>query len=107
MDAFRKIVEERLPGASLDVQVEEWSLKERMTFIIDRVKEPKKLFFRELFQESREIAEFIITFLAILELVHIGLIKIYQPDPDKDIRLEANFDDNEVDPYHEIVKADY
>jgi len=106
MDAFKRIIEERLPGVSLEVQIEEWSLKERMTYIMDRVREPKTLFFRELFQEIRRISEFIITFLAILELVHIGLIKIYQPDPDKDIRLEANFDDNEVDPHHEINKAD-
>lgn len=106
MDAFKKIVEERLPGVSLEVQVEEWSLKERMTYIINRVKEPKTLYFRELFRENRRISEFIITFLAVLELVHMGLIKVYQPDHDKDIRLEANFDDNEEDPYHEIIEAD-
>ena len=107
MDAFKRIVEEQLPGASLEIQVDEWSLKERMTFIMDRLKEPKTLYFRELFKESKRISEFIITFLALLELVHIGLIKIYQPDPDKDIRLEANFDENEDKSYHEIIETDH
>jgi segregation and condensation protein A len=107
MDAFKRIVEEQLPGASLEIQVDEWSLKERMTFIMDRVKEPKTLYFRELFKKSKNISEFIITFLALLELVHLGLIKVYQPDQDKDIRLEANFDENEEKTYHEIIEADH
>jgi len=107
MDAFKRIIEEELPGVSLEIQIDEWSLKERMTFIMDRVKEPKTLYFRELFKGNKKISEFIITFLAVLELVHIGLIKIYQPDPDKDIRLEANFDDNEENSHHEIIETDH
>ena len=49
----------------------------------------------ELFSESRTISEFVVTFLALLELIHIGLIRIYQPEAYKDIRLEAHFKDNE------------
>ena len=93
MDAFKKIVDEMLPGVSFRVEVEKWSLKEKTTFIMERLKDNKVMYFRDLFHKNRTLAEFIVTFLALLELIHIGLIRVFQPDPDKDIRLEAHFEE--------------
>ena len=93
MDAFKKILDQNLPGISLKMEVEKWSLKEKTTFIMDRLKEVGVMYFENLFEGHRTISEFVVTFLAILELVHIGLLKVFQPDPNKDIRLEANFTD--------------
>ena len=95
IDAFKRIVDQRLPGVSLNVQVAKWSLKNKTSFIMERLKNNKTINFYDLFEEDRTISEFIITFLALLELVHIGLIRIFQPDPAKDIRLEARFDQKE------------
>ena len=46
------------------------------------------------------------TFLALLELVHAGLVRVFQPDPEKDIQLEAHFDDSEEDDNGQIIEAD-
>ena len=51
--------------------------------------------FMDLFLDNRTVAEFVITFLAILELVHVGLIRVFQPSQDADIKIEAHFQDNE------------
>ncbi|MBN2060891.1 MAG: segregation/condensation protein A [Deltaproteobacteria bacterium] len=95
IDAFKKVIERELPGSKITFKAQIWSIKERTAFIMTRLKKEQSLYFHELFRDDRTIAEFIITFLALLELVHMGLIRLYQPDPYKDIRLEAHFTDDE------------
>ena len=91
MDAFKKIVDQRLPGIPLRVQFEKWSVKDKTTLILQRLKKKGSMYFQELFKEDRTISEFIVTFLALLELVHVGLVKIFQPDEGKDIRIEPHY----------------
>jgi segregation and condensation protein A len=95
MDAFKRILDERLPGVPLRVEFEKWSLKDKTTYILERLKNEGSIYFRDLFSEDKTISEFIVTFLALLELVHVGMIRVFQPDPEKDIRLKALFEDNE------------
>jgi len=95
MDAFKRIVEERLPGVPLRMQMERWSLKDKTSQILESLKTNEIIYFSDLFKEDITISEFIITFLALLELVHMGLVRVFQPDPNEDIRLEAHFEDDE------------
>ena len=46
-------------------------------------------------KKDSTITEFIITFLALLELVQMSLIRVFQPELYKDIRLEAHFEEQE------------
>ena len=93
-------MEQKLPGVQLKFQVEPWSLKDKTTMIMDQLKERGGLCFTELFQESRTLSEFIVTFLAILELAQMGLLRIFQTGPDKDIRLEPHFTEEEEEETH-------
>lgn len=95
MDAFKKIVDQRLPGAQLKLQLDEWSLKEKTTHILDQLKELGALCFDDLFSEDRNISDFIISFLALLELVQMGLVRIFQPHPEAPIRLEPHFEEED------------
>lgn len=95
MDAFKRIIEEELPGSVLEIKTEEWTIEDKSSFILDQLKEKKSLMFRELFKDDRTLSEFVITFLALLEMVHMALVRIYQPDPYKEIRLELLEKDNE------------
>jgi len=94
MDAFKRIVDERLPGVRLKFQPHKWSVKEKTELIVTRLKERGPIFLNDLFEEDRIISEFIVTFLALLELVHMGLIKVFQPTSQSDIRLIPSFDEN-------------
>jgi segregation and condensation protein A len=95
IDAFKRVMEQKLPGAQLKFDIDPWSLKDKTTLIMDLLKERGGLFFIELFEEGRTLAEFIITFLAVLELAQMGLISVIQTGPDKDIRLEPHFKEEE------------
>jgi segregation and condensation protein A len=53
IDAFKRIVDQRLPGAKLTVQHEQWSVKDKTELIIARLKEKGAIFFREIFSEDR------------------------------------------------------
>jgi len=95
IDAFKKIIEQNLPGTVFKVQPQKWSLKDKISFILERLKNDGVVYFRELFLEDRTISEFVVTFLALLELVQMGLVRVFQTDLDKDIRLEAHFKEDQ------------
>ena len=95
MDAFKRIIDQRLPGIQLSFQVEKWSLKDKMGQVMEALKNRGDLYFSELFQADRSISEFVITFLALLELVQAGLVTMYQPHADAEIRIKAFFKEEE------------
>ncbi len=95
MDAFKKVVSQQLPGARLKVKLERWSVREKMEVIMTYLKEKGSAFFKDIFSRDRTVSEFVVTFLALLELAHLGLIKIYQPTHDNDIHLIPCFDEEE------------
>jgi segregation and condensation protein A len=107
MDAFKRIIEQKAPDAELTFATEEWSVKERMSYVMNKLKAQATVFFTELFSEDRTLAELVATFLALLELVHAGLVRIFQPDAGMDIKLEAHFNDNGEDTDVEVIKIDY
>ncbi|HUU80543.1 MAG TPA: segregation/condensation protein A [Acidobacteriota bacterium] len=94
IDAFKRIMDRRLPGVQLRLQQEKWSIKEKIEFIIARLRKEGTLFFKELFIEDRTVSELIVTFLALLELVHIGLISVFQATDHSDIQLIPSFAEN-------------
>ena len=95
MDAFRRVMDQRAAGVQLMLQLDRWSVKEKTEFIMARVRDMGGLFFYELFNEDRTVSELVTTFLALLELVHMGLIKVLQPDSESDIRLSPLFKESE------------
>lgn len=94
IDAFKRIVDQMLPGVRLRVELDKWSVKEKTEIIMALLKEKGSMFFNELFTGNGTVSEFIVTFLALLELVHMGLIKVFQPTNESDIRLTPSFDED-------------
>jgi len=91
IDAFQRMVDQRLPGTQLKFRLERWSMNEKIESIISRLKDQRDLYFRELFAKDMDVSELVVTFLALLELVHRGIIRVFQTAFDKDIRLKATF----------------
>jgi segregation and condensation protein A len=97
MDAFKRVLEQRIPGTQIRFQAEQWSIKDRMNFILESLKGGKTRTFTDLFKEDRTISELIVTFLALLELVQMGLIKVFQIDSLAEIQIELNPSEERVD----------
>ncbi|MFH1627241.1 MAG: segregation/condensation protein A [Pseudomonadota bacterium] len=96
IDAFRRIMEQNQPGADLTFKYQKWSVKEKSQVIIAFLKQKGEILFDEIFGEDRTVSEFIVTFLALLELVHIGLVRVFQPSYNSAIHVVAHFDENET-----------
>lgn len=88
IDAFKQLIDRKLPGTQLTYSIEKWSVKDSMKLIVTNLSKIKNTFFTKLFENKKTISEFIIIFLAILELVRFGIIKIYQREPEADIEIE-------------------
>jgi len=94
IDAFKRIVEQRSEGVPIKIQTNGLSVKERIELIIAQLRQKGAIFFREIFDKEMTVKELIITFLAMLELVHTGFIKVFQPTPTSDNRLMPCIDKN-------------
>ena len=78
IDAFQKILDKMAPDHRVDMTAERISVKERMTQIIDLLEEKGSAAFDELFDKIVDKGDIIVTFLAVLEMVKLNLIKVVQ-----------------------------
>lgn len=78
IDAFRKILDGMTGEHRVDLHTERVSVKERINQIVDILENKGSVAFDELFIENRTRADVIVTFLAILEMVKLSLVRITQ-----------------------------
>ena len=85
--AFQKIVSNMRKEDILEIDVEKMSLSERINEIMERLNEEKDLTFADLMGEAPSRKRIIYTFLAVLELMKIRLVKAFQAGPFGPIRI--------------------
>ncbi len=75
--AFRKLLESAPPEVQT-ITKETLTVKDRMFLIVDRLESSDSIRFEELFGEEASRSQLIVTFLALLELLRVGLARVYQ-----------------------------
>ena len=78
IDAFQTILEKAATDQKVDFDAETISVKDRIAQIVDIIEAKTSITFDELFEKPIIKTDVIITFLAILEMVKVGLIEIVQ-----------------------------
>jgi segregation and condensation protein A len=78
IDAFQKVLSGLSADARMELTSETVSVKERITQIADQLEAKGSLTFFELFSERPTRGEIVVTFLAILEMVKLALIRLVQ-----------------------------
>jgi segregation and condensation protein A len=78
IDAFQKILDKMAPDHRVDMTSERISVKERMTQIVDLLEVKGSAAFDELFDQIIAKGDIIVTFLAVLEMVKLNLVKVVQ-----------------------------
>jgi len=78
VEAFRAIMREGPPEAVHEIDVDQLSVTERVNVILSSLKGASSLSFRELFSANPDRGEIVVTFLAMLELVRLKLVKLMQ-----------------------------
>lgn len=90
VDALRKVIEKKdLPGNLIEVNVERISVKDKMFEIVMHLKEKQEIIFQSIFDALTTRYEIIVTFLAVLELIKLRAVKVFQVQPYGEIRIVA------------------
>ena len=88
VDALRKVIERKdLSNQFIEVTVEKFSVKDKMVEILRKLKETQHMTFLSLFDELSTKYEIIVAFLAILELMRLRAVKVFQVQPHGEIRI--------------------
>ncbi len=85
--AFQRIVSSLKKEEILEIEVERMSLSDRINEIMERLQEEKDVTFLSLVGESPSRRLIVYTFLAVLELMKLRLVRAFQASPFGPIRL--------------------
>jgi segregation and condensation protein A len=86
--ALRRVLE-RLPQEQIhEVTLDKITVREKMNFLLDTLRMKGKVIFEFLFEGVRTRVEVVVTFLAMLELVKVRAIRVFQEDQAGPISIE-------------------
>ena len=88
LDAFQAVLERTQTTKEHHIDFERFSITERISELVDRLRVDKRLVFHEIFASDVSRAELIITFLAILEMTRLRLTRLIQDGPLTPIYIE-------------------
>jgi segregation and condensation protein A len=77
MSAFKKLLETVSPDI-MTITKETLTVKDRMSVIMETIEGLDAMRFEEIFKGSRTRIQLIVTFVALLELIRLGLVRVYQ-----------------------------
>lgn len=77
IEAFKKILD-KAPPEIATITKEILSVKDRMSFIVDMIEDKEAIRFEDVFVDGITKLKIIVTFIALLELIRIGIVRAYQ-----------------------------
>jgi segregation and condensation protein A len=87
ISAFKELLERRKTLLSHEVQAQGKTLEQRIEELLQLIKEGESLDFLELFHNQETKDDMIVTFLALLELIRLKRVKVYQRGAFEAIRV--------------------
>jgi len=87
IDAFQRILQKVSKEHTVDMAAERVSVKDRMNAIIAVLEEKGSIAFLEMFPQEPQRMDLIVTFLALLELMKMSLVRVVQGSQSGTIRL--------------------
>jgi len=90
VDALRKVIQRKdLPENFMGVAVEKITVRDKIVSILQQLKEEQQIVFQSLFDPLVTKYEIVVAFLAVLELIRLRAIKVFQIEPYGEIRIVA------------------
>ncbi len=90
LEALRGVMERAPEKKSLEIVVDELSVQDRMSLILDRLESDESITFTSLFDDDTTRLAMIVTFLALLELIRLKRVRIIQAELFGAIRVWKN-----------------
>lgn len=87
ISSYHKLLDKMTDKDGIRITLERVSVKDRMTEIINLIEDKGTLTFTELLPERPQRVDIVVTFLAILEIVKLKLVRFVQDDTQSGLRL--------------------
>lgn len=87
LDALKNVLAKIPDKKVLQVTIDELSVKDRMQFLMERMGTIESILFDDLFEGIRTRHSVVVTFLALLEIIRLGLVRVVQGDVCGPLRL--------------------
>ncbi|HEY8536845.1 MAG TPA: segregation/condensation protein A [Vicinamibacterales bacterium] len=87
LSAFRGVLERAKARPKVVLPPEQMSIEERIEQLLERLSETEAVGFEDLFADAHSRADLIVTFLALLEMIRLKLIRVFQSGPFGPIRI--------------------
>ena len=89
LTALKRVLDRLPKDAVHEVMLEKITVREKMTLLLDQLRTQRKILFESLFAEVMTRMEVVVTFLAMLELVKVRAIRIFQEEATGPIQIEV------------------
>ena len=90
--AFKKIVEEKKGRPDYEIEITTLSVTDRLHYVLEILNSAESVTFESMFTPLNTKQEIIVTFLALLELMRLKLIKVQQGEHFETIRVYTSAD---------------
>lgn len=87
LTAFKAVIERAKRRPHVAVPAEQVSIETRMDQLMGRLSETEACGFEDFFADTASRAELIVTFLALLEMIRLRLVRVFQAGPFGAIRI--------------------
>ena len=77
LGAFKDMLD-KAPPEVVEITRETLTVKDRISLIMEMLENQDTIRFEDLFKEDRTRPQLIVTFIALLELIRLGLVRVYQ-----------------------------
>jgi segregation and condensation protein A len=95
--ALNKILS-KAPPEEVRITKETLTVKDRIAAIIDKLEQDKTIKFESLFEDDNRRVHIIVTFLALLEILRLGVVRVYQDGKFETIWIIKQEDTLEINP---------
>ena len=89
LTALKRVLDRLPKDAVHEVMLEKITVREKMTLLLDQLRTQRKILFESLFAEVMTRMDVVVTFLAMLELVKVRAIRIFQEEATGPIQIEV------------------
>ncbi|MEZ5287347.1 MAG: segregation/condensation protein A, partial [Vicinamibacterales bacterium] len=87
LSAFKKVLERARERPPVPLPPEEISIEARIEQLLERLSEAEACGFEQLFEDAASRPELIVTFLALLEMIRLKLVRVFQSSQLGEIRV--------------------
>jgi segregation and condensation protein A len=78
LDAFERVLRRARGRFTLEITADRMSVQERMTQLTERLRSIRSCEFEDLFEADRTRYDLVVTFLAVLEMTRLHIVRIFQ-----------------------------